>query len=330
MSEQLRLNPEQEKADIRLADFFGAAEIKWPTAAGKFVEVVGKLVGEKPKERSKLHEDMKNIDVGLALIGDWLKEVGAEGFDVNLGFGGGAKKALGRSQIKFPTISDLIRQDGKVDQDLKTQMPQLLNLFSRRVNAGLKSGLPPRAIMGGLVRESIGSQLSVNGSGSLREVLSKPVSGHFEYLREELGAPDVAGRAGFAPRLQLSTFEQPRPVAAKRGEKTVVTASKERKEIVLTKEEAEFIKLLEVLENYEQGNRRRGEDTPLNVLNQLGQAFSKLAPDSPIRKEVMVSVVKQLGSDGEKLTQENKDEKDIFYMWSWRMNALFDKQQKPY
>ena len=52
-----------------------------------------------------------------------------------------------------------------------------------------------------------------------------------------------------------------------------------------------------------------GKDAPLTVLYQLGQAFNSLASDSPIREEVMTSVVKQLGSDGEKLMQRQEDEK---------------------
>lgn len=62
---------------------------------------------------------MGNIDVGLALIGDWLKETGADGFEVKLGFGGGTKKTIARSLVKFSSVSDLIRVGGRVDPELQ-------------------------------------------------------------------------------------------------------------------------------------------------------------------------------------------------------------------
>ena len=331
MSERLHLNPEQQAAYNELASFFGRAEESWPVATTKLVNIVGGLVGEKPNTQKQLADDMKNIDVGLALIGDWLGDMGLAKFDVNLGFGGGAKKAIGRARISFPAFSDLTRVKGKDNQDLEAQTINLLTSFSRRVEDGLKKGLSSKEIIGGLVKESIGSGLSIGGSLPLRLVLEKPVNGHFEWLRDALGVPDVATQAGFTPKLQLLNSFELKPLAVtKKIEPKVVATPEERKEIILTKEEEAFIKLLEVLENYEQGNRRLGEDTPFVVLNRLGKAFDDLEPDSPIRKEVMTTVVKQLGEDGDKLMQRKEDEKNIFSMWGWRMNVLFEKQQKPH
>jgi len=194
-----RFSPEQQQAYRQIAGFFGRAESEFPAAAGQLVNVVGGLVGEQRVNRQELQAGMGNIDVGLALIGDWLKETGAEGFDVNLGFGGGAKKAIGRSKVKFPTASDLIRIRGRVDPELKAQIPPLLSSFSRQIKGGLDVGLSPRQIVGGLVAESVGSRLSADGSANLREALIKPLAGHFEWIRDALKISDVAGQTGFKP-----------------------------------------------------------------------------------------------------------------------------------
>ena len=336
-------NPEQAGVYASLQDRFSSAEQDHPEAAKRIVEVFTDLFKDpngRPVTEKSIREGMADISIGLSVLGDWLNEIGQEakigretsdiGFFVKLGWMDETKKTAGKKLGKipqFPTFSKLT--EGGNDA-LKKSMKYELARFSLAVVDSLGVGLSPKDIVGGLLRESIGSKLSANGSVVLREALDKPLQGHFEWLREALGVPDVATQVGFTPKLRLNTFEQNQPVAKKKAEAKVIAVPEKKKEIILTKEEAAFIKLLEVLENYEQGNRRFGEDAPLTVLNQLGQAFNSLALDSPIRKEVMTSVVKQLGSDGEKLTQRKEDEKNIFAMWGWRMNVLFEKQQKPY
>ena len=199
--------------------------------------------------------------------------------------------------------------------------------FSLAVVDSLGVGLSPKDIVGGLLRESIGSKLSANGSVVLREALDKPLQGHFEWLREALGVPDVATQVGFTPKLRLNTFEQNQPVAKKKAETSVVVIPEERKEIVLTKEEAAFIKLLEVLENIEKGDRELGEGEPLKVIYQVGQAFNSLPAESQIRAVALASIVKQLGKDGEELMKA-RDEKNIFSVWGWRVNTLYN-QSRP-
>ena len=62
-------------------------------------------------------------------------------------------------------------------------------------------GLSPKDIVGGLLRESIGSKLSANGSVVLREALDKPLQGHFEWLREALGVPGRCNASGVYPKI---------------------------------------------------------------------------------------------------------------------------------
>lgn len=222
-------SPEQQQAYQQIAGFFGRAEKESPAAAKQLVNVVGGLVGDQQTTQEKLRDGMKNIDVGLALIGDWLKETGAEGFEVVLGFGGGAKKAIGRSQVNFPTASDLIRVKGRVDPELQRQIPPLLSSFSRQIRSGLDVGLSPRQIVGGLVAESVGSKLSASGSANLRQALNKPLGGHFEWIREALKIPDVAEQSGFKPvsppEAKPVVAPKPLPEAAKAGgEKTGLPA----------------------------------------------------------------------------------------------------------
>lgn len=222
------ISPEQQQAYQRIAGFFGGVEKQWPQAAGKLVDVVGGLVGDQQTTRRELQAGMGNIDIGLALIGDWLKETGAEGFEVRLGLGGGAKKAIGRSQVKFPNVSDLIRVGGRVNPELQAQIPPLLSSFSRQIRGGLDVGLSPREIVGGLVAESVGSKLSADGSANLRSALEKPLAGHFEWIREALKIPDVVGQPGFQPMVaepKPATAPKPLPEEAKAGgEKTGLPA----------------------------------------------------------------------------------------------------------
>jgi len=288
-AESRNFSPEQQSAYRQIAGFFGRGEREFPAAAGQLVNVVGGLVGEEQTTERKLQEGMGNIDVGLALIGDWLKETGADGFEVKLGFGGGAKKAIGRSQVNFPTASDLIRIRGRVNPELQEQIPQLLSSFSRQIRGGLDVGLSPRQIVGGLVAESVGSRLSANGSDILRKALEKPLAGHFEWIREALKIPDVAEQA--------------------RG----------KAEVDLTLYEKTFVGLLEYLIRLEDVQEELNENILQQLFITMKLSFPKLPVSSRLRAEVMIGVNNQLGAEAEKLKKAGKTDDQIFEEWLKRV-----------
>lgn len=220
-------SPEQQHAYGQIAGFFARAEYEFPAAAGQLVNVVGGLVGEQRTTQRKLQEGMENIDVGLALIGDWLREAGADGFKVKLGLGGGAKKSksIARKLVPLPDASSLIEAASRGNPRSSEQIQSLLSLFSMQVWRALDVGLSPRQIVGGLVAESVGSRLSANGSEILREALKKPLAGHFEWIREALGIPDAAIQPGFTEKETLSATAVKRDEPT--GKKEITPAKKE-------------------------------------------------------------------------------------------------------
>ena len=304
-TETLRFLPEQQQAYQRISGFFGRAEAEYPAAAKQLVGVVGGLVGDQQTTERKLQDGMGNIDVGLALIGDWLKETGADGFEVKLGLGGGTKKVIGRRQVKFPTASDLIRVRGSVSPDLQKQMPPLLASFSRQVKGGLDVGLAPRQIVGGLVAESVGSRLSVNGSTTLRSALGKPLDGHFEWIREALKIPDAAEQPGFTAKA-APAVEQKKPV-----------------EVDLTSAEKVFVDILEGLVGMEKSTgtfeARELQQFEARELHKYFQDmrsyFSKLPSGGRLRAETMRFAAEQLGEKEKDLRKARKTDGEIFDEW---------------
>lgn len=341
MSER-RFNPEQAGQYGKLNLCFSTAERENPEAAERIAAVFTDLFKDpsgKPVTKQSVKEGMADLPIGLSVFGDWFNDIAIEikaektspylGFSVKLGWMDEAKKAAGKVSGKIPQLPTFSKLIEGGNASLRKSMLKEIYRLSATVADSVYMGLSPKDIVGGLLVESIGSGLSANGSSLLREALNKPLQGHFEWLRETLGVPDVATQAGFTPKLQLNTFEQKHPVATKGAEKKVVVAPEEGKEIVLTKEEAEFIKLLEILENIEKKNLGPGDDDPLSIILQTGRVFNSLPADSQIRRVVLASIVKQLGEDGDKLMQRKEDEKNIFSIWGWRINVLFTKQLYP-
>lgn len=198
---EIDLPAEQAEVYQALTGFFGSAEKIYPDGTAQIASVLTSLIGDQQVDRGAVRLGLSRPQVGLALLAAWLDEIKLAGApvevpEIRLGITDRAIAAVARRQIQFPSYVQLVSKAGRVDERLHSQVDSTLRQFSGLVASAGRIGLRPKEILGGLLAESIGSQLSARGSRILRTALEKPIGGHFEWLREGLGVADVAAKPG--------------------------------------------------------------------------------------------------------------------------------------
>ena len=182
--------PEQLSPGEGLSAFFGWAEKAHPLGAQELVGVIrslmpesGKAVTEREIRKGLTDPD---LDMGFNVLSSWLGKVTGKGFrDINWpkdeAFLAGAKIAKG---ISFPAKEKVSSRE--VQETLKS--------FSATMKKAEAKGMRPIQIVGNLLRESVGSKLTNNGSITLRGELARALGGdqNLRWLRGALEIKDVA------------------------------------------------------------------------------------------------------------------------------------------
>lgn len=210
-----------------LEGFFHTDDPTRQVGVERLIGVFGSII--KPvSSKNGVMDGIKHADVGLALIGEWLRDIGTDGFEVK-GVPG-LMKAIGRRTVSFPKREEVI-QGATVDEALRTGLVRVLQEFSRTVSKGLAVGLDAKTIIGALLSHSIGSYPRQDGSVALRGLIETQLGGHFDWLQQALGIPDAMPSPAVVPVEQPHTppvsepFIPRRLSEVKRDETLVITGA---------------------------------------------------------------------------------------------------------